>query len=555
MALLEAKNITFQYPDEDQKALHNISLKVAKGEFIVLCGPSGSGKSTLLRLVKREIAPHGKMTGEILYNGQLLADISNEKLATAIGMVFQDPENQIVMDNVMEELVFGLENIGMPTAEMRKKVAEMIHFFGLEDLLERKTHELSGGQKQLLNLAAVLLMEPDILLLDEPTAQLDPVAAKEFIGMLHRMNEEFGITVIIAEHRLEELFSLADRVIVLERGGKRYDGTPRGIIYDIGRNSANKMYSYLPSSALLYLEGTSAVNEAEIPLTIKEGKRWIEKLRVAEEAGASDSNSDIHSFSKPLIQLKGIDFQYNKHHKRILNDLSLNVYEGEWLSIVGANGTGKSTLVRIIAGLQKPQRGSLFLKGKKIKGPFPFEIGYLPQNPKLFFLQDTIYKELEQIADRFMLQDPEGKIQQMLDAFDLIELKDRHPYDLSGGEVQKAALAGVMLSKPSILVIDEPTKGLDPEAKIKLGNLLKSLQNNGLTVIMVTHDIEFAAQYATRCAMMFQGNITSIASPQEFFRGNAFYTTVVNRITRDSHVPEVLTVEEARKVWHVLDRS
>jgi len=240
MALLEAKNIIFQYPDQARKALDQVSFRAEQGEFIVLCGPSGSGKSTLLRLLKKEIAPHGNVSGRLLLQNQPLSQFSSEQLAQTIGMVFQDPENQIVMDQVMEELVFGLENIGMPTEEMRKKVAEMIHFFGLEHLLHKRTHELSGGQKQLLNLASVILMEPQILLLDEPTAQLDPVAAKDFIGMLHRMNEEFGVTVIIAEHRLEELFALADRVIVLEQGRKTHDGPPRKIIEENKTIKQNK---------------------------------------------------------------------------------------------------------------------------------------------------------------------------------------------------------------------------------------------------------------------------------------------------------------------------
>lgn len=551
MALLEAKNITFHYPDQPRKAIDNISFQIEQGEFIVLCGPSGSGKSTLLRLLKREIAPHGKWTGDLFFQNQAISHFSSEQLAQSIGMVFQDQENQIVMDQVMEELVFGLENIGTPTDEMRKKVAEMIHFFGLENLLHKRTHELSGGQKQLLNLASVLLMEPQVLLLDEPTAQLDPIAAKDFIGMLHRMNEEFGITVIIAEHRLEELFALADRVLVLEQGKKKHDGSPRKIIREIGMNPSNNMYSYLPSSALLYLEQAHAIKEEEIPLTIKEGKRWVGKLKIE----TIQQDVETPSFPKPLVTMKGIDFQYERNQKKILDNLSMEIYEGEWFSIVGANGTGKSTLLRIMAGLQKPQRGGVVYKGKKVKGPLPIEMGYLPQNPKLFFLQETILDELTEIAKKQNLADREAKINHLLETFNLTELKNRHPYDISGGEVQKAALAGVMLSNPSILLIDEPTKGLDPEAKRRLGNLLKALQKNGLTIVMVTHDIEFAAQYATRCGMMFQGNITVTASPDKFFRGNAFYTTVINRITRGSHVPDVLTVEEARKVWHVLGMS
>ncbi|MDQ0229629.1 ABC transporter ATP-binding protein [Metabacillus malikii] len=541
MAYLEAKNIFFKYPDSEQHVLKNVSFSTSRGEFIVLCGPSGSGKSTLLRLIKREIAPHGKQDGIFQLDGKLLEHTS-EETAKDIGMVFQDPENQIVMDQVLEELIFGMENLGYSTDEMRKKIAEIVHFFGLGDLLHRKTHELSGGQKQLVNLASILVLEPKLLLLDEPTAQLDPVAARDFIGMLQTMNDEFGITIIIAEHRLEELFGIADKAIVLVDGEISIQGNPRDVIATIGKDDKHPLYPYLPSPARLYLEHEINTNHPHIPINVKEGKSWLLKQQVELLANIEEEITT----SAELVKLKNIEFQYSRESTKILDRLSLSILKGEWLSIVGANGTGKSTLLKVIAGLEKPQHGSIYYEKKKLKKHNPGKIGYLPQNPKLFFIQDTIEAELKQIAKFHQLQTGDEEINYYVKLFQLEDILQQHPYDVSGGQMQKAALAGVLLSKPSLLLVDEPTKGLDPVAKQTFGELLKMLQKQGLTIVMVTHDIEFAAKYATRCAMLFQGTITTIAPAKRFFNGNAFYTTVLNRITRGSDIPHVLTVEEAR---------
>lgn len=549
MAFLETKNLSFAYPEEKIKVLNDVSFSVEQGDFVVLCGPSGSGKSTLLRLLKQELAPHGEKEGDIFLENKPLLDFPPAQVVKDIGMVFQDPENQIVMDRVLEELIFGMENFGTSTEEMRKKVAEIVHFFGIEGLLNRKTHELSGGQKQLVNLASVLLLEPKLLLLDEPTSQLDPVASREFIGMLQTMNEEFGITVIIAEHRLEELFAIADKALVLDKGGILSYDTPRHVIDFLSEYKDHAMYHYLPSPARLYLEYSPSKVNGDIPLSVKEGKNWLKNVAITHREGFLSGNH--HVPMNELMNIKEVDFQYSKDTSKILNDLSLSIFEGEWLSIVGANGTGKSTLLKIIAGLEKPQRGTIFYKAKKLKKQLPKEIGYLPQNPKLFFIHDTIGAELRYLNTLHQIDNGETRIEELLSIFNLEELVHRHPYDVSGGEMQKAALTGVLLPSPNLLLIDEPTKGLDPEAKLKLGKLLKTLQQKGLTIVMVTHDIEFAAQYSTRCAMMFQGTITTNSPTKSFFQGNAFYTTVLNRITRGSKVPDVLTLEEARKTWHV----
>lgn len=547
MALLATENLTFYYPDETEAALKNMNLSIEPGEFIVLCGPSGSGKSTLLRLLKQEIAPYGILEGEIFYNGKPLTEMEPQVRAKKIGMVFQDPENQMVMDCVFDELIFGLENIGLSTATMRKKLAEMVHFFSISHLLEQKVHYLSGGQKQMVNLVSILLMEPTVLLLDEPTAQLDPVSAKDFLQMVKQMNEEFGITVIIAEHRLEEVFPLADRVIVLEGGAISVEGKPKEVIYELRKNE--QMVDYLPSSARLFIQFDYTNDVEKIPLTVKEGKQWINELHIP--ADQADTDESLLKETEDVLSLKNVHFQYEKTSEKILNGLNLTVHKGNWLAIVGANGTGKSTLLKVMAGLELPQKGTVKYNGKRVKKPNPLQIGYLPQNPKLLFMHDTIRDHFYDMLERLPIENGEPTLQQLVSFFNLEPLLERHPYDISGGEMQKVALATVLLTEPNILLLDEPTKGLDPVMKKQLGEQLKHLQNSGLTIIIVTHDIEFAAVYADDCGMMFQGEITVTSPTNEFFRGNSFYTTVINRITRDSTVPEVLTVEEAKQKWRM----
>ncbi|HET6872598.1 MAG TPA: ABC transporter ATP-binding protein, partial [Sporolactobacillaceae bacterium] len=552
MGLFEAKNLTFHYPDSEQPALWEVSFSIEPGEFVVLCGPSGGGKSTLLRLLKREIAPHGHTNGAIFYKGQALESVDAACQAKEIGFVFQDPENQIVMDRVLEELVFGLENLGTPLLEIQRRLAEMVHAFGLEILLQKKTEALSGGQKQLINLASVLLLEPDVLLLDEPLAQLDPVTAKEFLSTIKRMNEDYGLTVLMVEHHLEDVMPLSDRLIVLDQGKKRYDGNPRKVIHEMGRRKEETFHRYLPSPTVLYLETFQKEGgEPEtIPLNVKEGRRWLAQLDSVVQnqkplhIEARLKGKKAVNSPSPILEARNIDFQYERDQVWLLDQLSVSVQKGECLTILGANGSGKSTLLKVLAGLIKPQAGALYFEGKKVKRTLPAEIGYLPQNPKLFFLHDSILEEYEQLTstqgDRRRVDE---EIEDYLHQFGLSEQKSNHPYDLSGGELQKAALIGVLLQHPTVLLLDEPTKGLDPVAKEDLASYLIKLKKSGMTLVMVTHDVEFASTVSDQCAMLFQGVLTGQGPVDDFFKGNTYYTTTVNRLTRNQEtVPEVVTL-------------
>lgn len=498
-----------------------------------------------------DIAPHGETEGEIIYKSQPMSNHTPLIRAKEIGMVFQNPDNQIVMDTVMDELLFGLENMGFTTEEMRKKVAEMVHFFDLGNLLTKKTDELSGGQKQLINLASVLLLDPDILLLDEPTGQLDPIAAKEFISTLSRLNDEFGITVIIAEHRLEELFSVADKVMVLDQGNLVHFGETKKIVGKLANDTL--LESYLPNAARLYLTYSNHLNEKEIPLSVKEAKQWLEQQKILESDFQTET---IKKEKNNILELKEIDYQYDPYSPMVLNNLSVSFRKGEIHAILGANGTGKSTLLKVMNGILKSQHGSMKVNGKKQKKVDPRVMGYLPQNPELFFLQDSLWEEYIMITKAFEVPNAEEHITQFLQKFNLEPFKHRHPYDLSGGQLQKAALIGTLLLNPRILLIDEPTKGLDPDSKVQLEQLLHKLAEiEGMTIIMVTHDVEFASVTADRCSMIFQGQITITENTRAFFQGNMYYTTVMNRITRKLSIPQVITIKEAQKKWLVQNKS
>lgn len=555
MAIIEINNVSFQYPDEPVKALNDVTLSMEEAEFIVVAGPSGCGKTTLLKLLKSELTPVGNREGTVIFYGQQLDLIEGNCRLTDVGYVFQNPENQIVMDEVLSELVFGLENQGFGTKEMRQRVAEMVQFFGLESLLHAETHTLSGGQKQLINLASVLLLKPKLLLLDEPTSQLDPVQAKEFLQFLRRLNEEFGMTIILVEHRLEDVFSLADRIIVMNEGSTLYDGSPKEVIHQILLEKDHRFISYLPSVSRLYdYFQTENYHWSDIPTTVKETHRWLHNLEHIAKVQIKNTSSNVEE-KAALLEVSNIYYKYTKESPFVLKNLSLTVREGDFLAIVGGNGSGKSTLLKCCTNIAKPLKGSIKLNNKKMKSykqeALAKAVGYLPQNPLLCFMGETLEEELTNIALRFDIPNPKERITMLTEQLGITSILQRHIHDCSGGEQQKAALATILIHQPTLLVIDEPTKGMDPVSKQQFAQLLKSLHGKGKTILMVTHDIEFAAEHAERCAWLFDGSITTEGSMEEVLPGNYFYTTTINRVTRKIGVPEVLTLEEAVSAWNI----
>ncbi|ADU31109.1 ABC transporter ATP-binding protein [Evansella cellulosilytica] len=537
MAFIKISDVSFTYPHSSRPALDNLSLNIEKGEFVILFGPSGSGKSTLLRLLKNDIKPHGTETGSINFENNEINTIKNSH---DIGFVFQDPENQVVAEEVLHELVFGLENIGLSTSEMRNRVAEMVHYMGAQELLERKTHELSGGQKQQLNLASVLLMQPSILLLDEPTAQLDPVSARDFLSMLIRLNEEFGITIVMAEHRLEEVISVADKIVLLDQGRLVQEGNPKKVVQHIWTTDKKE---FVPSIPSLFLHINNN-DELDVPLNIKEGRNWIESHIHMREKEVTSVDVDL---SEEILRANHVFYTYDTERSPVIKDLNFTLYKGETYALLGGNGSGKSTFLKILCGIIKPQKGKVLLEKRKLKSIIRKEIvgdiGYLPQNPKLFFIRETVEEEIEYTVKQWDVTN-KVEVTELLARLNILHLLREHPYDLSGGELQKVALACLLIRKPKILLLDEPTKGLDPISKQQLASILVELKRQGVTILITSHDIEFVAKHATRCGMMFQGKITSENTPSQFFKGNFFYTTMMQRLFRGER-DDVLTIEEA----------
>ena len=627
MKIIEVKNFSFRYANGDRDSLENVTLDVEEGTFNVLCGKSGCGKSTLLRQLKSDLAPYGSKSGRICYYGQNLTEIDHRQQSQEIGYVLQNPENQIVTDKVWHELAFGLESLGYDTPSIRLRVAEMASYFGIHQWFYKNVSELSGGQKQLLNLAAIMAMHPKLLILDEPTSQLDPIAASDFLETVRKINRDIGTTVILTEHRLQDVIPWADKVYVMDKGCLLTQGTPREI-GEFLKKEHHGMFLSMPVPMQIYAEVES---DLPCPLTVREGRNWItqvmqkarhdkleqvchdreqllnesyhdemnvekhdrafEKNNEFESTKTDDftqnsstdinidtnevnskSNSKLHKtlntlrskiphmskeFETPAIQVKDVWFRYEKDGRDVVQDLNLEVKQGEFYALVGGNGTGKSTTLSLISRVRAPYRGKILLNGVDIRRYTDTQLyrgylGVLPQNPQSMFIRKTVREDLYSIIGGAKeKKSPEytasmkkaEAIEGIVSLTRLEGLLDRHPYDLSGGEQQRLALAKVLLLQPRLLLMDEPTKGLDAEYKQELGEILKKLQEHGITIFMISHDVEFVAEYADRVGLFFQGNVVTSKPAAEFFAGNSFYTTAANRMARH-YFPDAVTGKE-----------
>lgn len=551
MALLEIKNLSFTYNGAKNKALSDINIEIESGDFVLLCGESGCGKTTLLKLLKKQLRPAGKTEGVITYGGVNIDELDERASVTEIGYVMQNPDNQTVTDKVWHELAFGLESLGESTDVIRRKVAEICGFFGIGEWYHKKTSELSGGQKQLLSLASVMVMNPSVLVLDEPTAQLDPIAASEFLASLRKINEELGITVIIAEHRLEEVFPMVSKVVLMDKASVCLFDTPRSIGEKLAKNaSAHKLSIGMPAAIRLF----SALDGMGInPLTVKEGKKYIVE-NYKSDIKRADFEAIDFSERNIAIEVSGGYFRYERELPDVLSGLDLKVYENEILCILGANGAGKTTLLRILSGVRRLYKGKYRVWDKKIKEYsgntlYRGNISCLPQNPQNLFVKNTVYADLFEVTKLLGMSkaDAEQRIGELGERLDIKHLFESHPYDLSGGEQQKVALAKILLMNPKIILLDEPTKGLDAYFKKTFSEILAELKKDGKTIVIVTHDVEFAAEYADRCAMFFDGQIVSISNRVDFFATNRYYTTAAARMTRPMF-ENAVTVDMAVKL-------
>ena len=532
MEAFTIQNLSFSYPEQRKKAIQDLTLTVRSGEFLVLCGPSGCGKSTLLRQLKTVLAPHGIRSGEILFEGQPLDSLGQREQTQKIGFVQQSPENQIVTDKVWHELAFGLESLGYDTPAIRQRVAEMASFFGIETWFYKDVTELSGGQKQLLNLASVMAMQPSVLILDEPTSQLDPIAASDFLATVGKINRELGTTVILTEHRLEEAFPLATTVAVMDQGRLLCTGTPSEV-GKLLKDEGHAMFLAMPTAMRVW---AAVENDADCPVTVRDGRDWLAGYAADHSLKKLPPEMIPACSGETVIKADELWFKYEKDAPDVVRGLSLRVRKGEFLALLGGNGTGKTTSLKLLAGRQKPYRGEVETVGS---------VGVLPQNPQTLFVKKTVREDLFELLKGRNLSkaDRETCVARIVQLCRLGELLDRHPYDLSGGEQQRAALAKVLLLDPDILLMDEPTKGLDAEFKQVFAEIVQVLLRRGVTVLMVSHDIEFCARYAHRCAMFFDGSIVAEATPRAFFSGNSFYTTSANRMAR-TLLSEAVTPED-----------
>ena len=609
MALIEFNNFSFAYMNSDGtesevKSLDNINLEIDYGDFVLLCGPSGCGKTTLLTNLKKELMPAGRRSGEIKFNGTRIIDMDEISSACDIGYLFQNPDSQIVTDTVIQEIAFPLENIGLPTEEIRNRISEIVAFFGINDILHKNVNELSGGQKQLVNLCSLLVLRPQVLLLDEPMSQLDPIASYEFLSIVRRLNEEFSITVIMSEHKADSIFPFIDKAVFLKEGKIEFVDNAHNICSEVIDDEIFE--NYLPAVTKIYNSLSvkyPSLIKLNTPLSIREGRRCLntihdDLIKISNcESNSNNLDSDnlhitnkkYHSQEKSgildkisiggnknaLISMNGIYFAYEKG-KLILKNVDFELKKGDFVSLIGGNGVGKSTFLQLLVGILKPIKG-------KVKYKKGIKLAYVHQNPMIHFSKDNVKEEfLESILESNLLNNNsvgfnketydnllkmsneefiesdvlnglefdsiEFKFKELIEFFDICDLIDKHPYDCSGGEQQKIVIVKALLKNADVLVLDEPTKGLDPISSKNLANILNSLRGNGITILMTSHDLDFVANNCKRCLMLFDKDIQIDDDPKVIFAENNFYTTFVNRMVKD-YVPEIVTLDDLRYKW------
>ena len=541
-AVLSCEHVSFCYPRQTDNAIEDISFSIGEAEFVVLCGQSGCGKTTLLRHFKKNQIPFGTGSGKLFYRGSDLETMDDRESAARIGFVGQNPDTQLVTDKVWHELAFGLENLGVPGEQIRRRTAEIAQYFGMESWFRRPVSELSGGQKQLLNLASVVIMQPDVLLLDEPTAQLDPIGTGRFLDTLRRLNRDLGTAVLLSEQLLEEVVPMADRVLIMHQGHLVADSVPEQCAakleaYEMDHNEALPIASAMPVAVRVW-KACHYRDEAGSPVSIRQGKSWLsDRVRKTGQPGdpIKSAVSDRHpchtakrAVSETALFVDRLCFGYQKD-QRVLEDFTMRVPKGTLYAVVGGNGSGKSTALKAIMGICKPRRGKVKAAGK---------IRFLAQNPKSLFTELTAAEELmamllpENGGAGVKEADRTQRVGETLSYLELTAQREQNPMDLSGGQQQRLALGKLLLTEPDILLLDEPTKGLDGAFKEKLAELLKDLCSKGKTVVLVSHDMEFCARYADQCGLLFDGQLISEGETRAFFRENVFYTTAAQRMSR-----------------------
>ncbi len=554
--MIKLENLTFYYGEAEKPALRDVSLEIRDGELVLLTGPSGGGKSTLCRLLNGLI-PHfygGKLAGSIEVNGLDVKKHSTTEMATVVGMVFQDPENQLVAMDVEREIAFGLENLAFPRDLIARRIEESLDTLGISALRYRQVHELSGGEKQKVAIASVLALHPDILALDEPTSELDPKGAEDVLSVVERLNDELGITVILIEHRLDRVAHLADRVIVLHEGKVIADGKPDEIMGD--GETAGIGLGMLPIADLARKLKDRGVKIERLPLTVKEGRL------VLGEAFRSAKNNHLPREDRrfdglPVIEIKNLWYAYPEGPTAIRN-VNLNIGEGEFVAIMGRNASGKTTLVKHLNGLLKPTKGNVRVAGIDTRNATIAELsraaGYVFQNPNDHLFADTVEEEIAFTLKNMGLGGEElaSRTDEMLRRFGLDRYREQYPRSLSGGEKQRVALASVLVAGPRILILDEPTRGMDYRLKRELMKFLDDYRSTGNTVILVTHDVEMVSEYTDRVILMSEGRIVVEGGKHKVLSRALLFSPQINRLVQafagDGVPDDILTVNEALDV-------
>jgi len=546
LADIEIKNLSFTYPEGRGKTLDRIDLTVPRGQFVLLVGGSGSGKTTLIRAMAGLLEDFygGVYEGSLRVVGRELRDLDRRTLVQKVGVVFQDPESQLVMTTGEEEMAFGLENLGLSNSLMQRRIMEVSSALSLSDFRTRYVHELSGGQKQKVVLGSVLALQPDILLLDEPTSQLDPVAAEEILTLIRRLNEENGITVVLAEQKMERCIHFADRIIAMASGRIVRDSED---VAGIAEWSLKNHLPMVPPLSRLF----AGIGCEAVPVTVKEGRRILkeEGLFQSGSEGPASSTCPVFQETEPFVELENLWFAYPDGHE-VLRGINLGFGHGSFTVVMGENGGGKTTLLKHLNGLLRPGRGRVMMAGRDVR-EVPVEklsarVGYLSQEPGDYLFMPTVREEVGFTLEHLGLKD-EGRVEAILQRLAIKPLEKEYSRDLSAGERQRVALASVLVSEPDMLLLDEPTRGLDYRLKEELGSLLKDLVAGGMTVVVVSHDVEFAAEYAQRIVLLYEGRVIESGDKHEILSDSTFYSPQISKLFKN-YETGIVTLSQGMKL-------
>lgn len=552
--MIKIEGLTFYYNETTQPALRDVNLEIQDGEFILVTGPSGSGKSSLGRCFNGLI-PHfygGKVTGRIAVQGLDPMKHSTREMATKVGMIFQDPENQLVTLDVEREIAFGLENLALPRDLIAKRLEESLDTLGISGLRHRQLHELSGGEKQKVAIASVLALHPEILILDEPTSELDPKGAEELLSVVTRLNDELGITIILIEHRLDRVIQYADRLVVLDRGVIVADGETRDIMSNSYHELSEIGIGMPPIIRLAHGLRRKGISIEGTPLTVKEGRAVFNEA--FQKAFGQLIQPDNKGDGRPVIEVKNLWHAYANGVTAVKN-VSLEIDEGEFVAIMGRNASGKTTLVKHFNRLLSPTKGVVKIDGldtrKATIAELARKVGFVFQNPNDHLLADTVDEEITFTLKNLGFESSEIKprVDEILERFNLKEYRKQYPRSLSGGEKQRVALASVIAVQPKILILDEPTRGMEYRLKSELMGFLDEYRRRGNTVILVSHDVETVAEYADRVVLLSEGKIVVDGNKHDVLSKALLFSPQINRLLQAFEkygAPDnILTADEA----------